>query len=130
MRFPKWLKRIWYWPDDGPEGMYHVSWNPSESGFPPGTFDPPSQWPVPPQPIRPAAFSPRHSYGGQGTIHRTTHIDVEVDPETRQVTAVWFRCLNLPFQVFERPSTAHINPKGIAIEEITYVDLPHEGSDL
>jgi hypothetical protein len=35
---------------------------------------------------------------------------VEVDPDTGEVTAVWFRCLNLPFKIFDRPDPARINP--------------------
>jgi hypothetical protein len=127
-------------------------------GFPPGTFqnrdkpvtgdeaaevrrriveslrhDPPvvlpSEMPMPPQPFRPPAFSPRHTYGGKGTIHQTNTIDVEVDPEGR-VLSVWFRCINLPFKVYLNTDKdgVTLNPEGIAIEEITYVDLPGEGS--
>ena len=51
-----------------------------------------------------------HYYGDGGTIHGTGHIDVEVDPDTGEVTAVWFRCLNLPFKIFSRPDPARINP--------------------
>lgn len=80
---------------------------------------------------RPPAFSPRHTYGGKGTIHQTSAIDVEVDQGGR-VLAVWFRCMSLPFQVYLRKgieqSIGVINPTGIAIEEITYVDLPSEES--
>jgi hypothetical protein len=77
----------------------------------------------------PPAFSPRHVYGGKGTIHRTSTIDVQQD-EAGNVVAVWFRCLNLPFTCSNVDETAMtLNPyKKIAIEEITYVDLPGEGS--
>lgn len=37
-------------------------------------------------------------YGDKNTIHRTGHLDVELDP-AGNVTAVWFRCLRLPFKV-------------------------------
>lgn len=36
-------------------------------------------------------------YGLNGTIHGTTHLDVEVDAEGK-VRAVWFRCQLLPFR--------------------------------
>lgn len=49
-------------------------------------------------------------YGDGGTVHGTQMLDVEVDPETGEVTSVWFRCLNLPFQVFSRPDTVRCNP--------------------
>ena len=52
-----------------------------------------------------------HYYGDGGTIHGTGHLDVEVDPKTGEVTAVWFRCLNLPFKIFSRPDAARINPE-------------------
>lgn len=37
------------------------------------------------------------TYGGDGTIHRTGYLDVEVGPDGR-VCAVWFRCQALPFE--------------------------------
>jgi hypothetical protein len=37
-------------------------------------------------------------YGDGGTIHFTTHVDVEIAP-TGQVVAVWFRCQHLPFKM-------------------------------
>lgn len=37
-------------------------------------------------------------YGGTGTIHRTGHVDVEVDETNGDVVAVWFRCQPLPFK--------------------------------
>lgn len=36
-------------------------------------------------------------YGHSGTVHRTTHLDVETDYEGR-VVSVWFRCIMLPFK--------------------------------
>ncbi len=36
-------------------------------------------------------------YGGDDTIHGNTSLDVEVDPDGN-VTAVWFRCMRLPFR--------------------------------
>jgi hypothetical protein len=35
-------------------------------------------------------------YGGDGTIHRTGELDVEV--HEGKVVAVWFRCAMLPFR--------------------------------
>jgi hypothetical protein len=37
----------------------------------------------------------------RGTIHGSGTIDIQVDPVTREIRAVWFRCLNLPFRVSE-----------------------------
>lgn len=74
------------------------------------------------------AFAKRHSYGGHGTIHQTGTIDIQVDKLTGEVHAVWFRCLNLPFTVSEVRDDLPLNPRGIAIEEITYAELPSEES--
>lgn len=78
------------------------------------------------------AFSPRHHYGSGGTIHQTGTIDIQVNWKTREVKAVWFRCLNLPFTVSEvdpaDPFQHVINPEEIAVEEITYAELPREES--
>lgn len=35
-------------------------------------------------------------YGGQGTIHQTGHLDVEI--WNGRIVAVWFRCQALPFR--------------------------------
>lgn len=37
-------------------------------------------------------------YGHQGTVHRTTEVNIEMDPDGK-VVAVWFRCITLPFDV-------------------------------
>lgn len=37
----------------------------------------------------------------KNTIHDSRHFDVEVDDEGN-VIAVWFRCLRIPFRVFNR----------------------------
>jgi hypothetical protein len=110
---------------NGSGGSGHVAWNPSESGFPPGTFS--QGTPVP-------AFAPRHHYGGKGTLHKTSTVDVVLD-EKGEVCQVWFRCLELPFRVDKRDhNPGYYNPgddgydRRIAIEEITYVTLPDEGS--
>ena len=57
--------------------------------------------------------------GEQRTIHASSHLDIEVN-ELGEVTAVWFRCLNLPFRVFNRDSTVWINPEGMHILNIEY----------
>ncbi len=36
-------------------------------------------------------------YGAAGTIHHTGAVNVERDPDTGEVVAVWFRCAMLPF---------------------------------
>lgn len=37
------------------------------------------------------------NYGYNKTIHRTTEVNIERDPRTGVVVAVWFRCMMLPF---------------------------------
>ena len=64
-----------------------------------------------------------HYYGDGGTIHGSTELNVEIDGKTGEVTAVWFRCLNLPFKVWSRGSDpARINPEGMQIRGIEYRD--------
>jgi hypothetical protein len=59
-----------------------------------------------------AAGDGNRYYGDGGTIHGTGELDVEVDSQTGEVTAVWFRCLNLPFKIFSRPGpAAMVNPE-------------------
>lgn len=71
--------------------------------------------------------APRHRYGAAGTIHQTGTIDIQIDKITGEVHAVWFRCLQLPFRVSEVRNNTQSNPiSEIAIEEITYADLPIE----
>lgn len=36
-------------------------------------------------------------YGGGNTIHQTQDVNIERDPRTGAVLAVWFRCMMLPF---------------------------------
>lgn len=57
-------------------------------------------------------------YGHDGTIHQTTHLDVEVDSEG-VVQTVWFRCMMLPFKVSVReraPGHPEVTTKLIAVE--------------
>ena len=46
------------------------------------------------------AAAPGRYYGGMGTIHGTTHLDVMVDKQGT-VRAVWFRCQKLAFEQHE-----------------------------
>lgn len=62
-------------------------------------------------------------YGDGGTVHGTISLDVEVDAQTGEVTAVWFRCLNLPFKVFSRPGTVRCNPD-TEVHGIEYRERP------
>ncbi len=60
----------------------------------------------------------------RGTIHDSGVIDIQVDPETREVRAVWFRCLELPFRVSEfngsgEPAGEQQSP--IAITAVEYL---------
>jgi hypothetical protein len=57
--------------------------------------------------------------GSRNTIHASGHLDIEVN-ELGEVTAVWFRCLNLPFRVFSRESTSWINPEDMTILNVEY----------
>lgn len=98
----------------------------------PGAKEAPRDYPasVPPLTAMPSvrvpAFSPRHTYGGDGTIHRTGTIDIQQD-EAGNVVAVWFRCLNLPFTVSQFGEPTSVNPREtVAIEEITYAELEPE----
>lgn len=56
----------------------------------------------------------------RSTIHASGTIDVVVDPVTREVRAVWFRCLSLPFRVSERAET-EIQP-AMVVTAVEYVD--------
>ena len=67
-----------------------------------------------------------HRYGTQAdgsrnTIHASAVLNVEVDDDGRP-TAVWFRCLNLPFTVWRRNADepALINPSDMEILNIEY----------
>ena len=58
--------------------------------------------------------------GSRNTIHATTELSIEVDNLGRP-TAVWFRCLNLPFHVWHHGRDAQsINPEGMKILNIEY----------
>jgi hypothetical protein len=97
------------------------------AGISPGARRIPSFSQRPAKPV--PAFAPRHTYGGKGTIHRTATVDIQIDKITGEVHAVWFRCLQLPFTVSEVRNDISSNPiDNMAIEEITYVELPGEES--
>lgn len=36
-------------------------------------------------------------YGYDKTIHQTGEVNIERDPKTKAVVAVWYRCMPLPF---------------------------------
>lgn len=59
--------------------------------------------------------------GTRNTIHVSGALNVEVDDDGRP-TAVWFRCLNLPFTVWHRDDgdPARINPENMTILNIEY----------
>ena len=61
-------------------------------------------------------------YGGDGTIHQTGHVDVQLNKDG-EVVAVWFRCRMLPFEEsreYTRDSEPKQGPgsiKGIVFED-------------
>lgn len=58
--------------------------------------------------------------GSRNTIHASEMLNIEVDDDGHP-TAVWFRCLTLPFNVWRRESgdPAHCNPN-IRVMSIDY----------
>lgn len=63
----------------------------------------------------------RRTYGADRTIHRTGKLNIELDPVTGEVTCVWFRCMNLPFDTYSRENPCRENPD-IMIDEIIYTE--------
>lgn len=69
-------------------------------------------------------------YGGNGTIHRTGHLDVET--RNGRVVAVWFRCQMLPFEQHELDSderakdmeAAYAAGSDVRIDGLNVVDMP------
>lgn len=63
--------------------------------------------------------------GERNTIHASEVLDIEVDDDGHP-TAVWFRCLNLPFTVWRRDfgSPVHINPGDMRILNIEFSHAP------
>jgi hypothetical protein len=57
----------------------------------------------------------------RGTIHGSSTIDIQVNPETLEVVAVWFRCRTLPFRVSEVTPAYPDNPD-IQITAIDYLE--------
>lgn len=58
----------------------------------------------------------------RGTIHDSGVIDIQVDPQTHEVRAVWFRCLELPFRVSELPAAdEEPGQPAIAITAVEYL---------
>lgn len=75
-----------------------------------------------------ATTADMHRYGTvdgeQRTIHASGLLDIEVDDDGKP-TAVWFRCLNLPFHVWHRGTgeAVTINPVGMEILNIEYKEV-------
>lgn len=72
-------------------------------------------------------------YGGDATIHRTGHVDVEVDRHGN-VCAVWFRCVTLPFNQVrisdERAASMRRCYGGVATPKIAAIEFDYaEGAD-
>lgn len=61
-------------------------------------------------------------YGGDGTIHQTGHVDVQLNKDG-DVVAVWFRCRMLPFEQSTKytkdslPQQGQGSIKGIVFED-------------
>jgi hypothetical protein len=67
-------------------------------------------------------------YGDGGTLHGTTHLDVELDAVTGEVRAVWFRCQQLPFKTSCTTGKETLNPKiGIVGVEVKEQEAHPEG---
>ena len=62
----------------------------------------------------------------RGTVHGSGTIDIQIDPETREVVAAWFRCRTLPFTVSPGCPPAHQPPIAITADEY----LENETGDL
>lgn len=62
---------------------------------------------------------PDRYYGDGGTIHGTTHLDVEM--QDGKVVAVWFRCQVLPFRVFDRTREDRYGEEDFSPGQITGV---------
>lgn len=69
-------------------------------------------------------LAPYRFYGDGGTIHGTTHLDVET--RNGEVVAVWFRCSLLPFEQHEiNHERAEVRPlpwRGPKIHGIVFED--------
>ena len=61
----------------------------------------------------------------RGTIHDSASIDIQVDPATHEVLAVWFRCLELPFRVSELAASGEPGERQppIAITAVEYLPV-------
>jgi len=57
----------------------------------------------------------------RSTIHGSGTIDIQIDPLTREVKAVWFRCLELPFRVSEHGG-GDGPERDIAVTAIEYLE--------
>jgi hypothetical protein len=59
-------------------------------------------------------------YGGDGTIHGTTHLDVET--RNGVVVAVWYRCQMLAFEQHEREESIVGTGQGAKITGVEVLD--------
>lgn len=59
----------------------------------------------------------------RGTIHGSGTIDIQVDPDTKEVVAVWFRCRTLPFTVSEALVTEIAQPP-LTVTAVEYLENP------
>jgi hypothetical protein len=86
-----------------------------------------SQGELPPEELKSHFYGTRS--GRSTSLHRTGTIDIQVNRDTGEVVAVWFRCLSLPFAVSKVGGTKPDNPGNTVIQGIEYVVLPEEASD-
>lgn len=75
---------------------------------------------IPLKPVTPHRYG-SFPDGSRNTIHDSGDLSIEVDDDGRP-TAVWFRCLNLPFHVWHRGGgePVHFNPEDMTILNIEY----------
>jgi hypothetical protein len=58
----------------------------------------------------------------RGTIHGSGTIDIQIDPTTHEVVAVWFRCRDLPYRVQMVTAVPMSPPPDIKIAAIEYLE--------
>ena len=67
-----------------------------------------------------------HFVGGEIADRTTSHgsgtIDIQVDPATGQVVAVWFRCLTLPFTVSLVDRPVPVSQPPLRITAVEYLE--------
>lgn len=60
----------------------------------------------------------------RGTIHGSGTIDIQVDPDTKEVVAVWFRCRTLPFTVSPMYTAVPVEQPSITVTAVEYLENP------